>query len=323
MRIGRDFTNLLNASFLTRGEKIKLKKGQLSVADMDAKVQIKAKGDIINQIKVAAAVKLDHVELDGGIPNPYLQMKNSEIAAARKEAAKRNITISFHLPYTYVAASVCAFQDEDRKLAVELLKKYIDFAEKLNCINVVMHPGSVPFYQAVGLYREMVRANLIKSLKTLVPYTYNKGIMFHLENNTAFDSILVEVDEILEVLEIIDPSGKKIKFCFDIGHWFTRAHSAFGKDIPAPPEQIMESIPEKYISQVHLNDYIPEINKFHPPLHYQSGLLKETNLKNLFNIFRKKKVKIVVMETAVREVDELLNARSLMKQEAVFIRGLM
>lgn len=321
MRLGRDFTNLLNASFLTENEKKQLKAGVLSVADMDAKVQFAAKKNIINQLRVASEVSLDHVELDGGIPNPYLQMTASEISKAKKEAEKKNITISLHLPYTYVGSCVCAFQKEDREMSVELLKRYIDFAAKLNCINIVMHPGSVPFYQAVGLYRNLVRENLIKSLKELVPYTCNKGMMFHLENNTAFDSILVDVEECLEILETIDPKGENVKFCFDIGHWFTRED--FGKKVPEPPEQIMEIIPEKYINQVHLNDYIPVIKKFHPPLHYQAGLLKKENLKRLFGIFRKKRVETVVMETAVREVDELLNTRELMKKEAEYVREVM
>jgi len=321
MKIGRDFTNLLNASFLSDDEKVQLKKGALIVADMDAKVQNSSKRDIINQIRVAAEVSLDHIELDGGIPNPYLQVTDAEINAAKKEAKEKNISISFHLPYTYVGSAVCAFQKEDREMAVELQKRYIAFAKKLDCNNIVMHPGSVPFYQAIGLYRGLVRDNLIKSLNELIDYTYKNGMMFHLENNTAFDSILVDVEECLEILEIVDPKGARVKFCFDIGHWFTRAD--FGKTIPEPPEEIMKSIPEKYICQVHLNDYIPVVKKFHPPLHYQAGLLKKENLKNLFDIFRAKKVETVVMETAVRDVDELLNTRELMKKEAEYVREVM
>ncbi|MEW6556191.1 MAG: sugar phosphate isomerase/epimerase family protein [Elusimicrobiota bacterium] len=321
MRIGRDFTNLLNTTFLSDDEKRKLKEGTLTVADMDAKVQIESKRDIVNQINVAADVLLDHVELDGGIPNPFLQISSSAVLKAKKTAYKKNITLSLHLPYTYICAAVCAFQKEDRELAVGLLKLYIDFAAKLNCINIVMHPGSVPFYQAVGLYRKQVTENLLKSLRDLVPYTYRKGIMFHLENNTAFDSILVDIEECLEILEMIDSRGKTIKFCFDIGHWFTRADA--GCQVPNPPENIMNTIPEKYISQVHLNDYIPVVKKFHPPLHYQSGFLKKENLKNLFEVFRKKKVEIVVLETAVREVDELLNTSEIMKKEAEYVKDIM
>ncbi len=321
MKIGRDFTNLLNTSFLSDDEKAQLKKGTLTVADMDAKVQISSKKDIINQVNVASEVSLDHIELDGGIPNPYLQLTDAEIDAAKKAAKEKKINISFHLPYTYVGAAVCAFQKEDREMSVELQKKYMAFAKKLGCVNIVMHPGSVPFYQAVGLYRGLVKDNLIKSLNELVDFAYKKGLVFHLENNTAFDSILVDVEECLEILEIVDPKGERAKFCFDIGHWFTRAD--FGKKIPEPPEDVMKLIPEKYICQVHLNDYIPVVKKFHPPLHYQAGLLKRENLKNLFDIFRAKKVDTVVMETAVRDVDELLNTRELMKKEAAYVREVM
>jgi sugar phosphate isomerase/epimerase len=321
MKIGRDFTNLLNSSFLSDEERKQLKAGSLTVADMDAKVQAASKRDIINQIRVASEVFLDHVELDGGIPNPYLQMSSDEIRKAKQEAESKKITLSFHLPYTYVGASTCAFQKEDREYAVELHKRYIDFAVSLGCKSLVMHPGSVPFYQAVGLYRKLVRENLLKSLQELVAYTKGKGIMFHLENNTAFDSILVDVEECLEILEMVDPKGDNIKYCFDIGHWFTRAD--FGKQIPEPPEDVMKQIPEKYIYQVHLNDYIPVVKKFHPPLHYQAGLLKKENLARLFELFRQKKVSVVVLETAVRDVEELLNARELMKKEAEYVREVM
>lgn len=37
-------------------------------------------------------------------------------------------------------------------MAVELQKKYIDFASKIGAESIVMHPGSVPFYQATGGY---------------------------------------------------------------------------------------------------------------------------------------------------------------------------
>ncbi|OQA92103.1 MAG: endonuclease IV [Elusimicrobia bacterium ADurb.Bin231] len=321
MKIGRDFTNLLNTAFLTETERTELKKGSITVADMDAKVQSAAKRDIVNQVKVASEVSLDHVELDGGIPNPYLGMSAEEIKIARSAAEKNNISLSFHLPYTYLGAAVCAFQKEDREYAVKLMKRYMDLAASLGCNNLVMHPGSVPFYQAVGLYRVMVKENLVNSLKELISYSHSKGMLFHLENNTAFDFILVEIEECLEILEIVEPSGERAKFCFDIGHWFTRADC--GKTVPEPPEDIMKQIPEKYISQVHLNDYIPVVKKFHPPLHYQAGLLKRDNLSNLFKIFKQKKVDTIVMETAVRDVDELLNTRDLMKKEAEYVREIM
>lgn len=318
MKIGRDFTNLLNTSFLTEEERNDLKSGKLSVADMDAKVQIKAKRDIINQIKIAKETGLDHIELDGGVPNPYLEMSKDELQKAKEYAQKNGITISLHLPYTFVAAATASFQESDRKLAVELLKKYIDVAELLGCNNVIMHPGAVPFYQAVGEYKKIVQENVTKSLLELVPYAEAKELVFHLENNTAFDSICFEIKECLEIIDDVNSKGNNVKFCFDIGHWFTRAD--VGLTIPEPPENIMNEIPDGYLKQIHLNDYIPVVKKFHPPLHYEKGLLKKTNLTRLIKMLLDRGADLIVVETAVREVDELLNARKIMEDETKFLQ---
>lgn len=321
MKIGRDFTNLLNTSFLTPDERKDLKSGSLAVADMDARVQIRAKADIVNQIKVAKETGLDHVELDGGVPNPYLELSEGKLVEAKEYAAKNGITLSFHLPYTFVAAATASFQESDRAVAVELLKKYIDVAKTLGCNNVNMHPGAVPFYQAVGEYKKIVKASVIKSLEELVPYAESKGLVFHLENNTAFDSICFEVAECLEIIDAVNKKGAKVKFCFDIGHWFTRAD--VGLKLPEPPEDIMNEIPKGYLGQIHLNDYIPVVKKFHPPLHYEKGLLKKANLVRLVKMLKDKGADLIIVETAVREIDELLDARNIMDAESKFLREVL
>ncbi|MDI6757162.1 MAG: sugar phosphate isomerase/epimerase family protein [Endomicrobiia bacterium] len=321
MKIGRDFTNLLNTSFLTPDERNDLKSGKLAVSDMDARVQIRAKADIVNQIKVAKETGLNHVELDGGVPNPYLELSEGKLVEAKEYAAKNAITLSFHLPYTFVAAATASFQESDRAVAVELLKKYIDVAKILGCNNVNMHPGAVPFYQAVGEYKKIVKSSVTKSLEELVPYAESKGLVFHLENNTAFDSICFEVAECLEIIDAVNKKGGKVKFCFDIGHWFTRADT--GLKISEPPEDIMNEIPKGYLGQIHLNDYIPVVKKFHPPLHYEHGLLKKANLMRLVKMLKDKGADLIVVETAVREIDELLDARAIMDAESKFLRDVL
>jgi sugar phosphate isomerase/epimerase len=318
MRFGRDFTNMLNTLYLTEEERKLLKEEKLKVPDMDAKVQIKVKSDIVAQIKIADELKVRHIELDGGIPNPYLSMSDATLFTAKETAKIYDITLSFHLPYTFVSNSIASFQEEDRKCAVELLKRYIDQAKKLGCINCVLHPGSIPFYQATGEYLNIVKESLYRSYSELAQYAYDRGIMLHLENNTAFDFVMVEIEENLELLERIDPEGKIIKYCYDIGHWFTRAD--VGKEVPQPPEKIFELIPDKYIGQMHLNDYVPVIKKFHPPLYYEKGLLKRNNLLNLIKIMEKKKVKLVVVETAVREINELLTTKEIIHKEQDYLK---
>jgi len=322
LKIGRDFTNLLNASFLTDEERDFLLKGKLLVSDMDAKIQIQAKADVINQIRVAKKIGLEHIELDGGIPNPFLDMTERDFENIKNFANENNITLSFHIPYTFVATATASFQEKDRRLAVMLIKKYIEVAENLGCININMHPGAVPFYQTEGKYYEMIMRNVTASLLELVPYAEEKGILFHLENNTAFDGIIYEIDDCLAIIKALKSEGHNIKFCFDIGHWFTRKD--IGLEIPEPPENIVDTIPEEFLSgaQVHLNDYIPVIKKFHPPLHYQSGLLKRENLLRLLKKFKEKKVAIVILETAVREINELLNAEKIMSDEQSYLKSI-
>ena len=319
MKLGRDFTNLLNTSFLSASQRQDLQTGKLTVADMDAQVQIKAKRDIVNQLRVAREIGLDHIELDGGVPNPFLELTEAEIARARDESRKLGLTMSLHLPYTFVGAATASFQESDRQCAVEMMKRYLLVAKNLGCNNVNMHPGAVPFYQAVGRYRQMVIESAIKSVSEIARTAGTLGLKMHLENNTAFDGVAYEIEECLEIIRQVNKSSHTdVKFCFDIGHWFTRAD--IGQKIPEPPEEIFASIPAELLTgQIHLNDYIPVVKKFHPPLHYQKGLLKRENLVRLFKMFKEKGVELVVVETAVREIDELLNARELMAEEQKYL----
>jgi endonuclease IV len=326
MRIGRNFTNMLETSFLTDDERKLFGEGKLPVHDMDARVQIRAKRDIINQLSVGKEIGLTHVELDGGVPNPFLEISDDEIKKSREYAEKNGMTMSLHLPYTYVGAATIAFQESDRKIAVELQKRYIDFADKLGCISVVMHPGSVPFYQAMGEYIAILKESMIKTLQDLYPYAASKNIMLHLENNTAFDSYGVYNFEMIDLLNEVNSKGLDVKYCFDIGHWFTidlPMHKAkYNKEeIPANPEDIVKEIPANLFYQVHLNDFYIDGNKFkfHPPLHNETGFLKKENLRNLARLFKKKGVEIVVVETAVREIDELLNARDILQKETDYL----
>ncbi|MFH1416544.1 MAG: sugar phosphate isomerase/epimerase family protein [Elusimicrobiota bacterium] len=326
MRIGRNFTNMLETSFLDDCERELFRDGKLPVHDMDARVQIRAKKDIINQLNVGSEIGVTHIELDGGVPNPFLEMPDQELAAARAHAEKTDMTLSLHLPYTYVGAATITFQESDRQIAVGLQKKYIDVAAKLGCTSVVMHPGTVPFYQAVGEYLAILKESMLKTLSDLYPYAAEKGIVFHLENNTAFDSYGVYNSEMIELLEEANAGGLDVKYCFDIGHWLTIGlpmHRAKfnSEQIPENPEDIVKDIPSELFYQVHLNDFYIDGDKFkfHPPLHLQTGFLKKNNLNNLAAIFRDKGVEIVVVETAVREIDELLNARDILARETEYL----
>ncbi len=323
MKIGRDFTNLLNWVYLTDEERDFLSKGKILVSDIDARIQIQAKKDVFNQIEFAKKFGIKHIELDGGIPNPFLEMSSHQCEDIKKFAEDNNITLSFHVPYTFVASAVVSFQEEDRKLAVDLIKKYIDVSKKLGCINVNMHPGAVPFYQTTGKYYEIAIRNITTSLLELVPYTEEKGILFHIENNTTSDGILYEIDDCLKIIKAINSEGHNVKFCIDICHWLTREE--IGIEVSTSPENIIDQIPEEFLSgaQVHLSNYVSVTKEFHLPLHYQNGLLKRDNLIRLLKKFKEKKVAIVILETAVREINELLNAEKIIFEEQSYLNNIL
>ncbi|MFH1957423.1 MAG: sugar phosphate isomerase/epimerase family protein [bacterium] len=327
MQLGRNFTNMLETTFLSASEKQDLKSGKLTVPDMDATVQIKAKKDIKGQIDIIKDIGLAHIELDGGVPNPFLAMSDDEVSQIKKYAEEKGVTISVHLPYTFVAQSVVTFQEEDRLAACALMKRYIDFAAKIGAKLVNMHPGSVPFYQATGRYLEIANASLRTSTIELAKYCKEKGLLMHVENNTAFDTIGVEQDDMLALMKDVRADGLDVKYCFDIGHWFTRALPMYGKkELADPVESIIETIPADMLYEVHLNDFWinPDTKgkppfKFHPPLNREQGFLKRQNLENINKLFREKGVEIVVVETAVRDMDDLLGSMELLKEESAYL----
>jgi sugar phosphate isomerase/epimerase len=319
VKIGRNFTNLLELDYVSAQDKERFRKGEIDVADLDALAQIASKRDIPKQIEVAKEIGLDHIELDGGVPNPFLEMSAEETARAKTTAQEKGMTLSLHLPYTYVGASTCAFQEVDRELAVTLQKRYLEFAQSVGAINVVMHPGTVPFYQAGPQYQEALRKSLVKSLVELAKTSRELGISLHVENNTVFDIVFVEPEEIYPIIEEVKKGGLDLHYCFDIGHWFTRADGTPPKEIPDPPEKIMEELPAELLKEIHLNDYIPKIKKFHPPLHYQKGPLKQKNLERFAQIVKDKGVELIVVETAVRDPQELIGARKLLQDETAYL----
>ncbi len=317
MRLGRNFTNLLEYEYLTEDEKDKFLEGDLKVADMDALAQSRFKKDLVRQIEVADEVDLRHVEIDGGIPNPYLDMSDEELARAREVSEERDVTLSLHLPYTFVADSTCSFQEEDRQLACDYLKKYIDVADKLGCTYCVMHPGTVPFYQAEGKYLDIMEDMLIRSLKDLGAYCNDKDMLLHLENNTAFDVGFVTTDEIYPVMDEVRSEGIDVRLCFDLAHTFTQVDSS--DEIPDPPEKAYRDLPEDLLYSLHIGDYVPEDQLFHPPIHQERGKMKKENFENMAEIFENKGVEVVIIETAVRDREDLINGYDIMAEETAFL----
>lgn len=320
MRLGRNFTNLLEFDYMPAKDQERFRAGKLAVPDMDAVYQEKFKADIKRQVEAALECGMTHVELDGGIPNPFLKMKAGERAAAREYARAKQVTLSFHLPYTFTAIGTCGFQEEDRKAACKMLKRYLDFAADLGCLSAVMHPGSIPFYQASGKYLERSDKNLFKSLLELGKYAALKQIKLHLENNTKWDPAHVRPSETLPLLDKAAGRGVEVFYCFDLAHTFTLV--AKTEDIPRPPEAAYAEIPGKYFHEMHIGDFVPEKTLFHPPLHQNAGLLREDDWRRIFRIFKAKGVETVIVETAVREREDMINGRQIMLDESRYIKAI-
>lgn len=320
MRLGRDFTNLLEYEYLTAEQRGLFQEGKLSVADMDATVQIQIKRDISRQVAVAKETGLEHVELDGGIPNPYLSMSAAELKRARQEAEKKDITLSIHLPYTFVAESTCSFQEEDRQTAVAYMKRYLDFAGDLGCLGAVMHIGSIPYYQAGPEYLRIMDEMAAKSLIELGRYAEKKKIVLHMENNTKWDVVHVKPEDSYPLFKKVRAAGVDVKYCFDLAHTFTLCKTS--DEIPRSPEEAYEKVPDDLYCGIQIGDYIPEKQLFHPPIHREEGVLKRANWLNAFRILKKKGAKYVVIESAVREKEDMVKGFELQAAEARWMRAI-
>lgn len=320
MRLGRNFRNLLYFDYLGEEDKHRFEASELSVADMNAIVQVTAKGDIARQVQVAKATGLDHVELHGAVPNPYLTLTGEAKQEVKSAAEGASISLSLHLPFNYVGANICAPDEIDRQAAVKLHKRYLEFASSIGCEYCVLHPGVVPFYHTSGKYLGLIRANLVRSVLELGEFAAARGIVLHLKNNTAFDNVFDEPGEVSSVVEEVRRHGIEVYFNFDIGHWFTRAD--VGKPVPNPPEKIIEEIPDGMFKEVHLNDYVPGKRIFHPPLQEGLGLLKRENLVRYAQLVRDKGAELIVVETAITTKEQVMRRDEIMRGENGFLRAI-
>ncbi len=321
MELGRNFTNTFVLDELSKEDQRKVLKGEYDLFSMNALGLVKFKKDIFFQIKLAKELGLDHIELDGDVPNPYPDFSREEREKVKEKARKEGISLSLHLSYSNVGSSVCSLQELDRRKAVELQKVYIDFASDIGARYLIMHPGSAPFYMVSKLYLEKLKEALVKTLVELGSYAQERDLLLHLENNVAFDNIFVEPEDCIGVVEEARKKGAEVYFNFDIGHWFTRADC--GKDIPDEPERVMEKIPRELVKELHLNDYVPGKKTFHPPLHLETGPLKRKNLENYFEIVKKLEPELIVLETAYKYLDQVKNRKKILEEETAYIKELL
>lgn len=319
MKLGRNFTNIFVFDKLTSDEQQKVLNGSYDLFSMNALGVLKFKEDVLGQIQLIKKFQLDHLELDCDVPNPYTEFSIEKSREIKSCAEENNISLSVHLTYSNVGGSVCSLQELDRTMAVDIQKRYIDFAFEIGAKYVVMHPGTAPFYMVSELFLEKLKFQLIKSLIELSKYAQERNIKFHLENNTAFDNVFYEPEDCIEVINTAKEIAKvEIYFNFDIGHWFTRADK--GKQLPANPVEVMKKIPKELVCELHVNDYIPEKIIFHPPLNKTDGLLKNENLLLYAQLVKALNPEVLVFETALKTLDQIRNRYQIIEEETEYIK---
>ncbi|MEA1904637.1 MAG: sugar phosphate isomerase/epimerase [Candidatus Hadarchaeota archaeon] len=318
MRLGRDYTNCLVFDYLSERQKRAIEAGKLGLDSVDATVAKRAKSDVEGQIEVTRELGMNHIELDADYPNPYLKFDRKRRKEVREAAESNDVTLSVHLPYTYTSPAICCPQEEDRRLAVDLHKRYIEFASDVGAKYAITHPGNAPRKYTIGRYRDLMLEALLKSLIELGKLATEGGVALHLENNTAFGYPLTEVDECIEIVREIRGKDIELYFNFDIGHWFTRVD--VGKPIPPRPESALKQIPAELIKELHLTDYIPGERIFHIFIHLQLGPLKRDVLERYAKIVKRKKVEAIVLETALRDRKQVPRRKELLREETEYVR---
>ena len=321
VKLGRDYTNCLIFDYLDKPEQRAAEKGELNLASMDALALGRAKQDIEQQIKMTRELGMEHVELDANPPNPYLDFNAQRRQAIREVAQAHEVNLSLNLPSSHeVGASVFSPQEDNRVVAVDLHKRCIQFAADVGAKYVNMHPGSAPLHPELKESHRLIHDSLLRSLVELGKFADDRGLVLHLENNTAFDGIYSEVEDCLAIIKEAKAQGVEVYFNFDIGHWLTRAD--FAKQIPDLPEKALEPIPPDFLKELHLNDYVLDEKMLNPPLHLGWGLLQRGNLQRYARLVKRKGVETVVLETTLKNIAQVLDHEDLLKRESEYVRDI-
>jgi sugar phosphate isomerase/epimerase len=336
VRVGRDLTNQLSFHFLTDEEKkVALKQHKdegVWYPDILEAGKQRSRVSIIGQVNVIKALNMNHLELDLSPKHPYEKMfkENKDmLAEAREYAQKNDVTVSGHLSYSYVTASACAPQTSHRKAAVSTFKTEVDIIKEFGAKNAIMHAGTIPFWEESPANKPYLKKALTETLYEVGSYAAEKGITLELENNVVADNCFYNVEECMEIIEKVNSRGVNILFCWDVGHYMTRADR--GLDI-SPLEKILEdSTVAKYATGVmHLNGYIPQefddkgkmipgTGRYHPLLHKEESPLKISNIKHHAELNQKIGTKAVVIESAASGMADMLDMNNQLKYETEVI----
>lgn len=318
MKLGRDFTNFLLYDYLDETQKRALASGRLDLVSAGALALNRAKADVERQLGLLQELGFEHLELDADPPSPYLDFSPSRKREVREAAEAAGVSLSLHLPYSYGGSALCCPQPEDRRVALRLHLACLRFASEVGCRYAVVHPGQPPFYQTSPKYLELAKRALVGALAELSAEASRLGIALCLENNSALSGAFFEPEELLEVVQGVRDRGRELYLNFDLGLWLTRADA--GMEVQDPPELVLEPIPPEVFKELHLNDYVAGERRFHPLLHLGWGMLKRANLQRFARIAKRKGVEVVVLESALQNVEQVFDRMELLKAESKYVR---
>lgn len=176
--------------------------------------------------------------------------------------------------------SLASPDDEERRLAVEVAKNTILYAERFDAKAVILHTGRVQIkdktrelaasVEDINRFRmlreEMINErtkaadgyldNAIKSLKELVPYAQEMNVALAVENRYYYREIPT-IDELEKIFSVFKKGS--IFYWHDVGHAevFERLGLVRHKDL-------LEAFSNRLLG-VHLHDIIGPINDHRPP----------------------------------------------------------
>jgi sugar phosphate isomerase/epimerase len=164
----------------------------------------------------AARNGFSHIEIDGTISsNFYEQFSNSRVKFIREESEQLDITLSYHTSYGINLAD--PFK-ELRDAGIDLVRKCIEVAEKLEAEWVTVHPG----YKVGWPDKKNDRIPYFnESLSKLLSIAENYGISIAVENlNRLLQGEIFYLGDCFSELDGIFRSSdsKSLKMTLDFGH---------------------------------------------------------------------------------------------------------
>jgi sugar phosphate isomerase/epimerase len=334
VRVGRDLTNQLCFHFLTEDEKKIAREANANGSfypDILEYGKQRQRVSIKGQIDIIKALKMHHLELDLSPKHPYEQLYNHHreiLEEASEYALENDVSISGHLSYSYATASACAPQTSHRKAAVATFKTEVDIIKSFGATHAVMHGGTIPFWEDTPANKTFLDKALVETLYEVGSYAAEKGIILEFENNVVADSCFYNIDHCMEILEKVNARGVKVLFCFDVGHYMTRADK--GLDISLLEKVLEDETIAKYSAgTMHLNGYIPQefengklkpgTGRYHPLLHKEESPLKISNIEHHAQLNQKIGTKAVVIESAASGFADMIDMDNQLKYETEII----